>query len=163
MKQNNKQVLKMIADGLFDSRENLLKRYAEIPVDERDNNSWWYLHGQLESDVHFDKATAVNCKTAGYSRETINWKEICGDTVTKVEKNGSMCIHRMYINGEVPVEIEGIDKACVGFFWTEDCEDVQWKNKKYPHWNQRGLVCYADDTEACEYAREKMNERAWFI
>ena len=108
MKQNNKQVLKMIADGLFDSRENLLKRYAEIPVDERDNNSWWYLHGQLESDVHFDKATAVNCKTAGYSRETINWKEICGDTVTKVEKNGSLRIHRMHINGEVPVEIEGI-------------------------------------------------------
>lgn len=160
MKQN-KQTLKLIAEGRFDSHEEFYKRYDEIPADERDNNSWWYLHGQLESDCGYDKATAVNCKTAGYSVQTINYKEICDDIVTKVKD--SLLIHRMHINGEVPVEIEGIAKKCIGFFWTIDRGKVVYKNKKYPDWMQNGLVCYADDEEACKYARKKMQEIAYII
>lgn len=34
MKQNNKQVLKMIAEGCFDSLDEFYKRYDEIPDDE---------------------------------------------------------------------------------------------------------------------------------
>lgn len=166
MKQNKntkkKQVLKMIADGLFSSHESLMKRYSEIPDDERDNNSWWYLHGQLEQDVNFDKATTVNCKSAGYSKETVNWREILGINVTVVDPRKEN-IYKMHVNGEVPVEIEGMSKPCIGFFWTTEREDIVWDGKKYPHWEQRGLVCYADDTEGCDYAREKMDERSSFI
>ena len=155
----NKNVLRMIADGLFDSHEALMERYNAIPRDERDNNSWWYLHGRLEEDVHYDKATAVNCRSGGYSLETVHWREIHGTTVTEVSPE-SETIWRLHLNGEVPVEIEGIDKECVGFFWTSEKEDVTWNGRQYPYWNQRGLVCYADDTEACDYARRKMQERS---
>lgn len=161
MDKNNKTkpTLKMIADGLFSTHESLLACYNSIPRDERDNNSWWYLHGQLEEDVHYDKATTTNCKSAGYSRETINWNEILGTTVTVVSKE-SLTIHRMHIDGEIPVEVEGISKPCTGFFWTNERDDVTWNGKSYPHWEQRGLVCYSDDTEACDYARKKMQEKS---
>ena len=36
----NKNVLRMIADGLFDSHEALMERYNAVSRDERDNNSW---------------------------------------------------------------------------------------------------------------------------
>ena len=168
MKQNKdtevkKNVLKMVSDGMFESREIMMRVYNSIPADERDNNSWWYLHGKLESEVGFDKATTTNCKSAGYSKETINWRAISDSKVTEIFEDKPLTIHRMYINGEVPVEIEKIEKKCIGFFWTEDWGDVQWEGKKYPHWSQRGLVCYADDDEACEYARQAMTERRSMI
>ena len=35
-------------------------------------------------------------------------------------------------------------------------EYLIYKGKKYPSWKQRGLVCFADDIESCEYAKEMM-------
>ena len=59
----------------------------------------------------------------------------------------------LYINGIYPCDVEGIDKPCVGYFWT------------HPHsyggsfYQQNGYVCFADDIEACEYAEEVYNKK----
>lgn len=160
--QENKNELKMLAHNLF-TRHDVMERVINtVPMDERDNNSGWYLHGKLESDVQYDKATVINCKTAGYSRETINWKSIFGTRVSEIFEKKPL-IHKMYLNGEVPVTIENVPKKCVGFFWTEDYGNIIWEGREYPYWHQRGLVCYADDTEACAYARQAMNERSVMI
>lgn len=136
-------------------------KYEDVPKDERDNNSWWYLHGKLEDEVGFDKAFATNCKSAGYSKETLDWSSIKGNQVTEVfSETPRLCI---YANGEIPVEVEGIDKPCIGFFWTTEEKEIFWKYKSYPYWSQRGLVCFADDEKACEYARKKMKEKSNFI
>ena len=168
MKQNNdimqesKNILKILTHNMF-SRHDVMERVVNsVPMDERDNNSGWYLHGKLESDIGYDKAIAINCKTAGYSRETINWKFIFGTRVSEIFEKKPL-IHKMHLNGEVPIEIDNISKKCVGFFWIEDYGNIIWQEREYPYWNQRGLVCYADDAEACEYARRAMNNRSVMI
>ncbi len=160
---NDKNILKMVAAGKFYANEDWQKRYEMIPVNERDNNPWWYLHGNLQSDVHGDKAVTTNCKTAGYSKRTVNFESISDGKVDSVVDPKHQFIYAININGEVPVEIEGVDKECIGFFWTLDNTTIEWKNKKYPFWRQRGLVCYADDEEACNYARERMEEKSSII
>ena len=159
----NKTTLKMLADGLFTNYTEMNRRLDSIPDDEKDNNPWWYLHGQLEEDAHFDKATVINSKSAGYSALTVNWTEINDGIVNSVRENRPELIHRMHLNGEVSVEIEGITKPCTGFFWTSERKPILWKDREYPHWEQRGLVCYTDDAEACEYAREMMEKKSVFI
>lgn len=160
----HKNVLRILPDtSMFGSKEEWEKNYDAIPLNERDNNSWWYLHGSLESEFGFDKGTAMNSKSAGYSLETVNWREINNHTVTEVRPGQPLLIHRMHIDGEVPVEIHGSDKPAVGFFWTEDRGDVEYEGRTYPHWQQRGLVCYADDKEGCEYAREVLHEKPFFF
>lgn len=148
------EILKMIAyqdDGqLFRSKH---KSEKEIPKDEMCHNSWWYLHGKLEELVGYDKAITTNCKSAGYSKETIDWSEIHGNEVKSVFEDKMIPV--MYVNAIIPVEIEGIDKPCVGYFWTTDEYPIYWKEQSYPYWNQRGLVCFEDDKEACEFALEK--------
>ena len=129
----------------------------DIPRNERDNNSWWYLHGELESLVGYDKAVVCNCKSGGFGKETIDWSEISGNEVLSVHsENTKMCMH---INGIVDVEIEGIDKPCVGYFWTDREKSIYWKRKEYGFWNQRGLVCFKDDEESCAYADKLMREK----
>ena len=106
----------------------------------------------------YDKAITVNCKSAGYSMYTVDWSEISGDRVVSVFSDNLRSV--MHVNGIIPVEVEGFDKPCVGYFWTTEEREVEWKGKKYPFWNQRGLVCFADDKEACEYAKKKYEEKS---
>lgn len=137
-------------------------KYEDIQKDERDNNSWWYLHGELEEFVGYDKATTTNCKSAGYSRETVNWSSIRGTKVEEICEDG-LTRWEMYANGIIPVKIEGIEKPCVGYFWTANECSIFYKGKKYPHWNQRGLVVFKDDAEANAYALKKYMEKSDFI
>jgi len=139
----------------------IITKLEDVPRKERDNNSWWYLHGELDEFVGYDKATAVNCFSIGVSKETLNWSSICGNKVEEVFDEEPY--YRMHLNGTIPVEIEGVDKECIGYFWTTDEHDIYYKDKAYPFWWQRGLVCFVDDTEACAYAQEKMNERTTFL
>ena len=131
------------------------KSENDVPEDEMCHNSWWYLHGELQDIVGFDKAITTNCKTAGYSKETINWTSIEGSEVKSVRKNKPLIHPVMHINAIIPVEVEGIYKPCIGYFWTGGERLVSWKGKQYLVWQQRGLVCLKDDEKACEYALEK--------
>ena len=152
------KMLKMIADWRFNEKPEGTRDWEDIVPDERDNNSWWYLDGVLESIVHYDKATVTNCKSGGFGVETINWRSISGDKVTEIETEKPM-IYRMCFDGIVDVEIEGIDKPCIGYFWTTNHQVIYWEGKPYEHWDQRGLVCLQTDFEACERAERKMKQK----
>lgn len=152
------KVLKMIADWRYSKKPVDTRDWQDIDLTERDNNSWWYLHGELEKLVGFDKATVTNCKSGGFAKETINWANIDGNEVTSVISEDPC--YQMYFNGEVNVEIEGISRPCVGFFYTSSEQPVYYKGKEYLFWEQRGLVCFSDDLNAVEYARSMMKQRS---
>ena len=88
---------------------------------------YWYLHGELWKDNGYDLALAV----------------LTPENSKTVELNDK----DLYINGEVDVEVFGCNRLCKGFFYTLPIKGS---------WIQRGLVCYADDKEACKYAYDKM-------
>lgn len=150
--------LRMIADWRYGNKPEGTRDYEDIPMEERDWNSWWYLHGRLEGIVHYDKATVTNCFSGGFAKETINWGSISGDKVEKLvnwRPALMICLDEI-----VDVEIEGISEPCKGYFWTNNYRTVYWENKPYKIWHQRGLVCLADDKKSCEYALKKMKEKS---
>jgi hypothetical protein len=147
-------VLEILPDYRYREDPGILQ-YEDINRDERDNNSWWYLHGELEDIVCFDKGTMVNCKTLGYSKPTVDWISIYNGVVEEVRSNNPRwCAH---INGIIKVKCIGIDEPCLGIFWTTRDRDVEWKGKMYPCWSQRGLVCLASDIEGLQYAAAHYN------
>lgn len=144
------------ADGtLFRSK---MESEDDVPEFEMCHNSWWYLHGKLESFVGYDKGITTNCLSAGYSKFTIDWSEIQGNEVVDVLQDRERPV--MHVDGIIPVEIEGVMKPCLGYFWTTDERTITWKGRAYPYWQQRGIVCLADDREGCKYAQKKYDERA---
>jgi hypothetical protein len=59
------------------------------------------------------------------------------------------------------VEVYGVTKPCIAFFWTTNEKMVRTeKGISFKVWDQRGLVCMSSDTEAIERARRKMMERS---
>ena len=92
---------------------------------------YWYLHGELEKDNGYDLALAV----------------LTPENSKIIELDDK----DLYINGEVNVEVFGCNRLCKGFFYTLPIKGS---------WIQRGLVCYADDKEACKYAYDKMISKA---
>lgn len=155
------ETMKMIADWRNNTKPEGTREYEDIPTEELDHNNDWYLHGELESFVQFDKAYVTNCLSGGFSKETINYAFISGDEVKEVSEYKPK--HAMCVDGVVDVEIEGIDKPCIGYFWTDDYRTVYYQEKPYQVWRQRGLVCFADDEKGCEYAKQKLRERAKFL
>lgn len=154
----NKKPLKIIATGWqTEDKPKTMLDWRDIPKEERDWSPYWYLHGELESLVGYDRAIAVNCKSNGYSKQTINWSEIVDNEVTEVFDEDPHYV--MYINGIVPVEVDGLDRPCLGFFWVSEEEPIYWMGKKYTYWKQRGLVCLESDKEGCEYAKKLMEEK----
>lgn len=130
---------------------------SKIPREERDNNSWWYLHGELETLVDYDKGVFINCKSSGHSKETIDYSTIIGERVTEVRDKNNPLIHKIYVNGEIPVKVIGSDRPAIFVGYTIDEYPVIYNNKEYPFWRQCGFVVFADDTEALKYARNKVN------
>ena len=153
------KILKLIADWNYRKKKPENNRsYDDIPPEERDNNSWWYLHGKLTDIVGYDKAIVTNCKSGGFSKNTINAGVISGNIVESLSPNYPTCM--MCLDGIVNVEIEGIPEPCVGYFWTTNHRNVYWEGKAYDFWDQRGLVCLKSDIEGCKYAESKYNEKA---
>ena len=158
----DKTPLNLIVDNCNWVKVESITKYEDVSENERDNNSWWYLHGKLEEFVGYDKATAINCKSAGYARATIHWSEISGNRVKKIYDNPED-YYNMYLNGIIPVKIEGIKEDCIGFFWTTDEHTIYWNDKSYPYWKQRGLVVFTDDIDAICYAQNKYLEKSKFL
>lgn len=152
----------MVCDSNPDA-QNLIQKALEENKFNLDRNSWWYLHGKLEGLCHYDKAVVLNLSEfPEYQGDTLKWSYITGNIteVSKFEKN-----KEMKINDIIPVQVIGIDKPCIGYFWTTDERTVtakckNGKTKDFQHWCQRGLVCLSEDIEACKYAKKKYQEKS---
>lgn len=111
----------------------------KVPSEERDNAHFWYLHGELEEIVGFDKGVITNCKTLGISKP-FKYNEDEGWT------------NKLYLKGVVECQVKGINEPCVGYFYvTDDLGD---------YWMQRGLVCLKSDKKGRLYAELKMKEKS---
>ena len=153
------KILKMVAWTCGGDNAFGTMNYEDIDEKEMDNNSWWYLHGKLEEMAGYDKATCINCREIGISFPTINWTEIRGNEVTEiVEEEPERNV--MKFTGIIDVQIDGLDEECVGFFWVTDEQIVQYKDRVYPLWDQRGLVCLKSDKQSIEYAKKKLAENS---
>ena len=89
---------------------------------------WWYLHGQLQEDIGTDQGYILNLtpEQLDFTNRTI------------------------ILNGIYEVEVVGIDKPCIGFFWFNF-------NKV------RGLVEYKDDKAGLKYARQQYTGKSMHI
>jgi len=125
--------LKLIPDS-FDQEERD-RAWNSIPDEEKCHNGGWYFHGELCELLGFDLGFATNAVSLGL-------------TVPVDSKIG----RDLYINGVYPCEIEGVDKPCIGYFWTCGKDESDYR--------QRGLVCFTDDVDACKYAEEMYNEKS---
>jgi len=109
---------------------------------EWDNNSWWYLHGELVSKVAFDKAIVINATEADVTVPTIRWRRIEGNNCTSYDDIPHREIH---LNEITKCNVIGVHGDCLGFFWTTDEKTVNYDKGSFSFWNQRGLVVQRDD------------------
>ena len=146
---NKLKITAETVDGnLYKSQYN---SFSAIDPKERDNCSWWYLHGKLQKKIGYDKGIVTNAFTAGYSEETIDegyWYD-CESNHIIPDKN-KLIINKLKLNGIVPVEVEGISKLCTGFFWISKERTISIPE---PHkiWTLRGLVIFQDDIDEFNY------------
>lgn len=153
-----KNVLEVVVDNASWVDAKYTMDYDSIPRDELGHGAW-YLHGELESLVGYDIAYATNCKTAGYSRQTINYSCISGSKVCELREDGNLMRYEMHLDGIVPVKVKGVEERCVGYFWTVELTDAQYEGVSYTIYEQRGLVCLESDKEGREYALSAFKER----
>lgn len=109
----------------------------ELPYEEERLlfGDWWYLHGELEEEMGYDKAWFLDIPKEHTVLQYVNKQPY-------IETN---------LNGIFDVEVEGASRPCVGFFWSRlYCNIIQ----------QRGLVVYRDDVEAMKYATKRYTERS---
>lgn len=90
--------------------------------------NYWYFHGKLEDDIGYDKGLIIN---SDYIKHFGYWEEFVNE-------------------GIYDVEVIGINKPCIGYFW-------QANNRT------RGLVCYKDDQKAINHIKEKFNSKSYYI
>ena len=152
-----KKKLKMIC--LRDPNYNNVVTLERYKNGDTDRNGWWYLDGELERMCGYDKATVYNLsERPDLRKETLDWERIEGDKATKMR---SYTKHfEIHVNGEIEVEVDGVEEECVGIFWTTRETLVKTdRGIKFPVWDQRGLVCLKSDTESIERARRKRSQR----
>jgi hypothetical protein len=130
---------------------------TEVPYLETDKSPWWYLHGELQEITGYDKAVVTNVKSGRFSKDTIDWIRIDGNQVKAVKSGIPEPV--MCVSGIVPVEIEGIPRECLGYFWVDDVRDVFWEEKPWNYWKQRGVVVLKDNKDDVEYAEKLFKER----
>lgn len=138
-------MIKIIAetiDGLYkDSKE--LQRLIRTCKTKRVSN-WWYLHGKLQDNVGFDKGIMLD-------NEQLKCLVYTDKDISKVYKE-------WYLeDGIYDIQIVQIDEPCKGYFWTEF---RKFGNIEGVVPIMHGLVCYADDKEANEYAYKKYYEKS---
>lgn len=132
-------------------------------------NNWWYLHGELENILHYDKASVINAKECPELVKMIPYvselrfgvkDEFWKGTVDKIN-----LVPHLYINDIIECEVIGIEEECIGYFWTTEELPLKIFSKTGEIftgtlWKQRGLVCFKSDAEGCKYALRKYKEKA---
>lgn len=131
-------------------------------------NNWWYLHGDLEDMLHYDKASAINAKECPELVKMVPYASKLGfgdDEFWKGTVDKINLVPHLYINGIIECEVIGVKEECVGYFWIAEELPLKIFSKTGEiftgtHWQQRGLVCLKSDTEGREYALRKYKEKA---
>lgn len=113
----------------------------------------WYLHGQLENDVQYDLADFYTVPDE-LTRVVPHFTCIQNNQVTYTGK----MIKVPHINGVYRVNVLGIDKPCVGIFWTPVYGEYEYNGMPWEHYRQSGLICYESDWEAIAHAACKEGE-----
>lgn len=148
--------LKMICN--WDKDYDMIVTQEKLKNGDLDQNSWWYLDGELERRCGYDKATVYNLSEfPNLRKETLDWSAISGDCagVRSYTKH-----YEMHADGEFEVEVYGVTEPCIAFFWTTRERMVKTdKGISFKVWDQKGLVCMKTDKEAIERARRKRMER----
>ena len=132
----NNKVLHIIPDN-----GRYTKMIEDTPMSKKDNAYMWYLHGELDSMLGFDKGVVVNCDELNILKP-FNYE-------------GRMTYNKMHIEGEYECKVEGVNEPCIGFFYVDERGDNLW--------TQRGLVCLKSDEKGCKYAKEKMIEKSLIL
>lgn len=125
---------------------------SQNPNIEWDNNSWWYLHGELQDEVGFDKACILNATAAGVTEDSIKWREIYCGICTEYK---DIPFKRMRFNGIRKCNVIGVDEDCIGFFWTSNRPPVKYDKGTFDFWDQRGLVVKRHDIPGMLFAYHK--------
>lgn len=128
-------------DGTLWAEEEVLKAENGYSKALRESESvWighgWYLHGKLMEEIGYDLAEFLNLK-----------EDMVTITKDRYSEYHTACLKE----GIYDVEVVGIDKPCIGYFWTSNRAGDP---------RTTGLVCFKDDKEACEYAAQKYAERS---
>lgn len=157
---NNMKKITVIAqtiDGIYNYSEDMkpLLNNRRKPI-----SSWWYLHGELESVVGFDKGIIVSHEHL--LKKDISFKENYNKNESQLWVSNPDSVEKVYYleDGIYDVEVLGIDKPCIGYFWTS-FEQYDNVIGEYPI--MRGLVCFKDDKEGVEHAEKKYNEKSTWL
>ena len=105
---------------------------------------YWHFFGSVKEALGIAQGFATNCEELGIASDKLDYERIENGEVTSVHTNINR--REMNFDGIVDVEVEGVQKPCKGYFWTESTT-VRHNGKVYPMWDQYGLIVYADDKE----------------
>lgn len=120
---------------------------------EQNGANYWYLHGELEYAVRYDKGEIVNACECGMTKQQIRWSSISGNKVEDV-LDGDLLRCTVHINGIIPVRVVGIDEPCIGFFRTKNEHLVEYNGEWYPVWEQHGFVVLESDSEGVKQVKD---------
>ena len=96
---------------------------------------FFYLHGELEQDLGYDKCEIMNLGDLDVQYHPLTDSDTTIITIP---------------DGIYDVKVVDIDKPCIGYFWNINNQ-------------QRGLICYKTDFEACENSMNSFIERAKWL
>ena len=140
---------------LHPDAKEIIKLAKKENKNNLDNNSWWYICGELEEMLNYDKGVIINMSDfPQYQGDTLFWTKIVGDK-TKIEK--FIPKKEIKITGVIEVEVLGVPEDCIGYFWVTDertiyAEDNDKNKTSFQNWRQHGLVCLKSDIKARKQA-----------
>lgn len=111
---------------------NLMDPYTQENFLREDTvlSTWWYLHGDLQALIGFDRGIILN-----YGE--------CLTSLKRVEYPDNKYFNVLFVeDGIYDVEVLGVSEPCIAYLWKD-------KNML------RGLVCLKRDIEGCKEAFEK--------
>lgn len=139
------EIIAETSDGIYKDSEEI-KELLKTHKTKRVSN-WWFLHGKLEDEIEFDKGIILDNDSLKYLEYT--------------DKDNHKQYKEYYLeDGIYDIKIIQLDKPCKGYFWTFFEE---FGNIKGVVPMMHGLVCYADDKEANEYAYRRYTEKAVWL
>jgi hypothetical protein len=136
------QKLKITA-FLADGKTLYKSRYPS--ADDVPDREWfpgyWRFYGSIR-ELGIDQGFATNCEALGVAADKLDYESIENGEVTSIHSQYKR--REMNFDGIVDVEVEGVQKPCKGYFWTES-RTVRYGGKVFPMWDQHGLIVYADN------------------
>jgi len=102
----------------------------------------WHFFGSVKEALGIDQGFVTNCEELGIASDKLDYESIENGEVTSIYSQYKR--REMNFDGIADVEVEGVQKPCKGYFWTESTT-VRHGGKVFPMWDQYGLIVYADN------------------